>query len=205
MTRYRGIMAKRGNGEGSISRREDGRWMSRMTVEGNKRKYFYGEIRAEVAKKMQDALQDAGQGLPSVDERQTVKQYLTTWYEGVQSQIRISSYRRYGDYVNNHLIPALGHIALAKLKAPYLQALYTRKLKEGLSPTTVHATHSVLHRALEDALQMGVVSRNVSEMLKPPKRDHREMTPLSVIEVRRFLAVVADDRFYALYRSMCWR
>ncbi len=59
--------------------------------------------------------------------------------------------------------------------------------------------HSVLHRALEDALQMGLVSRNVSEMLKPPKRGHREMMVLSVIEVHRFLEVVRDDRFYALY------
>jgi integrase len=44
-----------------------------------------------------------------------------------------------------------------------------------------------------------VVNRNVSEMLKPPKRGHREMMPLSLLEVRRFLDVVAEDRFYALY------
>ncbi|HEU5438768.1 MAG TPA: recombinase family protein [Ktedonobacterales bacterium] len=55
------------------------------------------------------------------------------------------------------------------------------------------------YAALEDALQVGLVSRNVSEMLKPPKRGHRETRPLSVIEVRRYLDVVADDRFYALY------
>ncbi len=107
--------------------------------------------------------------------------------------------RRYGDYVNNHLIPGIGHIPLTKLKAPHLQALYTKKLREGLSPTTVHAMHSVLHRALEDALQMGLLSRNVSEMLKPPRRGKREMMTLSVLEVRRFLDVVSDDRFYALY------
>lgn len=47
--------------------------------------------------------------------------------------------------------------------------------------------------------KMGLVSRNVSEMLKPPKRGHREMMPLSVIEVRRFLDAVQGDRFEALY------
>jgi integrase len=140
-----------------------------------------------------------GQGLPPVDERQTVKQYLSSWLDGVRPQIRISSFRRYGDYVNTHLIPSIGHISLAKLKAPHLQALYARKIKEGLSPTTVHAMHSVLHRALEDAVQMGLVSRNVSGMLKPPRRGNREMMPLSVLEVRRFLTVVSGDRFEALY------
>src|SRR5262249_42301748 len=156
---------------------------ARISVEGGKRKSLFGDTRQEVAKKMQDALHDVGQGLPPLDERQKVKQYLTSWLEGVEHQIRISSYRRYRDYVNNHLIPGIGHIALAKLKAPQLLTLYARKLKEGLSPTTVHAMHSVLHRALEDALQMGLINRNVSEMLKPPKRGHREMMPLSVIEV----------------------
>jgi DNA-binding IclR family transcriptional regulator len=112
------------------------------------------ETRAEVAQKLTQALHDAGKGVPVVDERQTVKQYLTTWYESMKPQVRISSYRRYGDYVN-HLIPALGHVALAKLTPQHLQTFYNRKLGEGLSPTTVHAIHAMLHRALKDAMQLG--------------------------------------------------
>lgn len=191
-------MAKRGNGEGSVRRRSDGLWEARITLDNGKRKSFYGETRGQAAKKLQEALHDIRRGIPLVDERQTVKQYLTTWYEGMRAQIRPSSYRRYGDYVH-HLIPGIGRHTLAKLAPQHLQAFYTKKLAEGLSPTTVHAIHAMLHRALEDALQMGLVSRNVSEMLKPPKRAHREMMPLSVIEVRRFLDAVAGDRFEALY------
>lgn len=56
-------MGRRGNGEGSISQRSDGLWMSRISVEG-KRKYFYGQTRVEVAKKMQVALHDVGKGIP---------------------------------------------------------------------------------------------------------------------------------------------
>jgi integrase len=192
-------MGRRGNNEGSISGRDyDGRWMARITLDDGKRKAFYGKTRAEVAKKLQEALHDVGRGVPLVDERQTVKQYLTNWYETMRSQIRPSSYRRYGDYIND-LVPALGQHSLAKLSPQHLQAFYNRKLAEGLSAATVHAMHSMLQRAFDDALQMGPVSRNVSERLKPPKRGHREMMPLSVIEVRRFLDVVTGDRFYALY------
>lgn len=192
-------MAKRGNGEGSIRQRDsDGLWEARITLDDGKRKSLYGETRAEAAQKLRDALHDVGKGIPLVDERQTVKQYLSGWYESMRPQVRQSTYRRYGDYVN-HLIPALGKHSLAKLAPQHLQAFYTKKLAEGLSPTTVHAIHSMLHRALEDALQMGLINRNVSEMLKPPRRANREMMPLSVLEVRQFLNVVADDRFYALY------
>jgi integrase len=45
-------MGRRGNGEGTITRRKDGRWEARYTVhsaEGPKRKVLYGKTRGEVA------------------------------------------------------------------------------------------------------------------------------------------------------------
>lgn len=191
-------MKRRGNNEGSISQTANGLWRARITLDNGKRKYFSSKSRAEAVKKMNDALHDLGRGIPLLDERQTVKDYLTVWYEGMKPQVRQSTYRRYGDYVK-HLLPALGRHPLAKLSPQHLQVFYNKKLAEGLSPTTVHAIHAMLHRALEDALQMGLVNRNVTEMLKPPRRTNREMMPLSVSEMQRFLEVVRDDRFYALY------
>jgi integrase len=192
-------MKRRGNNEGNIRQRpHDGRWEARYYLPDGSRRSLMGKTRAEVRDKLAKALHDSGQGLPVIDERQSVKQYLTTWYESMKPQVRISSYRRYGDYIN-HLIAALGHVSLSKLTPQHLQVFYNKKLAEGLSSTTVHGIHSMLHRALKDALQMGLLNRNVSEMLKPPRRSNREMMPLSVIEMQRFLEVVRDDRFYALY------
>lgn len=189
---------RRGNNEGSVSQTANGLWRARITLDNGKRKYFSSKSRAEAVRKMNDALHDLGKGIPLLDERQTVRDYLTVWYDGMKSQIRPSTYRRYGDFVK-HILPVLGRYSLAKLSPQQLQVLYNKKLAEGLSPTTVHAIHAMLHRALEDALQMGLVNRNVSEMLKPPRRGNREMMTLSVLEMQRFLEVVRDDRFCALY------
>ena len=52
-------MGKRGNGEGSITRRKDGLYMARYTVQtatGPKRKTIYGKEREDVAEKLADAL-----------------------------------------------------------------------------------------------------------------------------------------------------
>jgi integrase len=52
---------KRGNGEGSISRRKNGGWMAQYavyTAEGRKRKTLYGKTRQEVATKLARALSD---------------------------------------------------------------------------------------------------------------------------------------------------
>src|SRR5262245_7633090 len=116
-----------------------------------KRKALYAQTRAEVVKRMTDALHDLGRGIPLLDDRQTVRDYLTVWYDGMKAQIRPSTYRRYGDFVK-HIMPVLGRYSLAKLTPQQLQVFYNKKLAEGLSPTTVHAIHAMLHKALEDAL-----------------------------------------------------
>jgi len=190
---------KRGNNEGSITQLSDGRWQARVTLEGSKRKAYYGATRAEAAAKLHTALRERDRGLPIVGERQTVGQYLDTWIETVKPQIRASSHRRYSDYVRIHLIPGLGKVALAKLTPQQVQLFYSRKLAEGLSPSTVHHLHGVLHRALEDAVRMGLTPRNISDMVRAPSRTRTEMVTLQEGQVKQFLTAAEGDRFEALY------
>jgi integrase len=160
---------------------------------------FYGKTRQEVAKRLSEALHDLDSGLPMLDERQAVQQYLEAWIESVKPQIRGSSWRRYSDYVRVHLVPGLGRIALAKLTPQHIQVLYSRKLSEGLSTSTVHHIHEVLHRALKDALLMGLVQRNVSEMVRAPRRGSHEMMTLTDAQAKQLLEVVRGERFEAQY------
>src|SRR5262245_44269776 len=126
---------KRGNNEGSIIKRSsDGRWLARITLDSGKRKHIYGKTRQEVSRRMVEVQQEIEEGLPVLDERQTVGQYLETWIDVAKSQVRGSSWRRYSDYVRVHLVPGLGKIPLAKLTAQHIQLFYAHKLNEGLSP-----------------------------------------------------------------------
>jgi integrase len=55
------VARKRGNGEGSITRRKDGLYMARYTVEtaiGAKRKTLYGKTRGEVSEKLTKTLSE---------------------------------------------------------------------------------------------------------------------------------------------------
>lgn len=195
-------MNKRGNGEGSIKQRAGGRWEARISLENGGRKSLYGTTRAQVASKLAAALRDRDRGLPILgDERQTVGQFLTQWLADVKAQLRPSSHRRYSDYVRVHLVPTLGKVSLAKLTPQHLQALYSRKLADGLSPTTVHGTHRMLHRALVDAERLGLVQRNVSEHVRPPRPNTKEMQTLTEEQAAAFLAVARQhqERFSVLY------
>jgi integrase len=82
----------------------------------------------------------------------TVGAYLDSWLkDSVRGHVRPSTFYRNEAIVRLHIGPALGRIKLSALNPAHVQALYRAKLDEGLSPTTVHRVHEVLHTALKQA------------------------------------------------------
>jgi integrase len=190
---------KRGNSEGSIAKRKDGLWEARLTLPDGKRKSFYAKTRQEAARKLAEAIRDKDKGLPVAMDRQTVEQYTQSWMEVMRAKIRPRTWRRYEQHLRVHVLPTLGSVILTKLSAQHLQTLYANKLAEGLSSTTVHHMHMLLHKALDAAVRLEVVQRNVSDLVDPPSMARPEMGVLSTENARALLAAAAGDRFEALY------
>jgi integrase len=193
-------MAKRGNGEGSVYKQRNGLWAASITIEGGKRKYFYGKMRKEVQEKLATAVQQQKQGILVATPQQTVGQFLTDWLENTHKQsVRPRTYERYEEAIRLHLVPVLGKHQLQKLSAQHVQAFYARKLKEGLSPSTVIYYHSVLHNALNTAVKWGLVARNVCDLVTPPRKARFEIQPFTAEQVQRFLAAIRGHKWEALF------
>jgi len=194
---------KRGNGEGSITKRRDGRYMARYTVhttKGPKRRTVYGRTRKEAADKLSKALSDRVEGIVVDDENMTVGEYLDVWLKGsVRGSVRQSTYDPDASLVNNHLCPVLGRIRLKKLSASHVQGFYRDRLDHGLSPSTVHKMHAILHKALSQALAWHMIQRNVTEVVRPPRPAPKEMRPLTPEGARRLLEAACGNRLEALY------
>src|SRR5438270_10565978 len=104
-------MSKRGQNEGSIYQREDGRWCAQVNlgyVNGKRRrKYLYGATRREVAEQLTAILRDQQRGLPVGAERQTVAQFLDRWLVDVaKPKLRAKTCHSYAQLVRLHLKPA---------------------------------------------------------------------------------------------------
>lgn len=197
-------MARRGQNEGSIYKRSDGRWAATITLgyEGSKRKRktFYGETRREVQEQLTKALADIQKGLPLANERITVEQYLERWLaESAPMALRLSTAQSYAYLIRSYILPDLGRITLVHLAPQDVQQLLTRKLASGLSPRTVQYIHAVLRRTLNQAMKWGLVTRNVATMIDAPRVDRPEAEPFTPEEARAFLASVHGDRLEALY------
>jgi integrase len=101
--------------------------------------------------------------------------------------------------VRLHTIPEVGSVAMTKLTAQHIQLLYAKKLEEGLSTTSVNHLHAALHRAFDAALRLGIVQRNVFDLVEVPRMRHLEMTTLSEEQAQTLLATARGERLEALY------
>jgi integrase len=196
-------MGKRGNGEGSISRRKNGGWCAQYVVytsEGRKRRTLSGKTRKEVAAKLSKALADREVGLVFDAGTLTVGEYLDRWLShSARGRVRQKTYERYESIVRVHLVPALGRIRLKALTPDHVRGLYREKLDGGLAPRTVLHIHRTLSKALKQATDDGLIPRNAAASVKPPQPRREEIQPLSGDQVRAFLGTVAGDRLEALY------
>ena len=190
---------RRGNNEGTIRKRSDARWEGRVTLDDGKKKCFYGKTRQEVARRLAEALRDKEQGMPIVGERQTIKQFLLAWLESIKPVVRPQTWVYYECFVRLHIIPILGKTTLSKLTAQQIQLLYSKKLKEGLSSSSVHHLHATLHKALSNAVRLSLVQRNVADLVDPPRMARHDYVTLSSEDARKFLMEASTDRLEALY------
>jgi integrase len=171
-------MGKRGNGEGGISRRKDGLYMARYTIQtptGSKRKTLYGKTRREVDEKLTKAKADRDGGLVFDADNLKLGEYLERWLvDSVRDTVRPTTCERYEQMVRLHIRPVLGKVKLKNLTSAHVRGLYRQKLDAGLSPRSVQYIHVTLHKALKQAIADGLIPRNVTEAVKPPQVSREE-------------------------------
>ena len=195
---------RRGNSEGSIYQDKDGRWRASVDLghrNGKRaRKLLSGRTRAEVAGKLTAALRSKQLGLPQPSERQTVAQYLRGWLENVaKPNTRPKTYTSYEYITREHLIPALGDKALAKLGPQDVREFMKTKTAAGLSAKTVKHLRDTLRCALNVAVRDGVLVRNAAALVKPPRETKSNLTVLTPEQARQFLEAARGHRLEALF------
>src|SRR6266851_403220 len=199
------IRRRRGHGEGSFRRRDDGRWEVRVDLgwsDGRRvRRSFYGNTRAEVAKKLQEVQRQVQSQSPIPDGRTRLGDFLDRWLEEVVKPTRDrATWSGYEVNVRRHIQPKLGHVKLALLGPANIQALLNAKREEGLAPRTVQYVHATLRAALAVAVRWGLVGRNAAIGVSAGAVDREPVQPFSVDEAHQILAAAVEHRLAAFFR-----
>lgn len=189
---------KRGQNEGSIYQRQDGRWVAAITVQGKQvTKYCKTKRECQEWIKQQQALLDNGVDL--IAAQVTVATFLDEWLVAHSASVRDSTIIQYRQIVNQHIKPTLGSIKLKDLRPDQIQRLYNQKLSSRVSNRSVQLIHGVLHCALNYALRQGLLGRNPSDPVEKPRQRRPEIKTLNDQQARAFLLASRTSRHATLY------
>jgi integrase len=182
---------RRENGTGSIYQRSSGYWVAQLNGQ-----YGYAKTKSEAKKKLRQMLRQIDELKPS---NLTVGTALNQYMDAARRDLKPRTIERYQGAITTHLILTLGKVKLNRLEALDIEALYTRMLDAGLSPSTVRVTHTVLGSAIRRAVRLKLVQTNVAKDVQLPKLKAAEIEIFSPEEVQRILEATSMDRLSALY------
>lgn len=199
---------KNAQGAGTIRKRADGRWEARFTagldpVSGKQiQKSVYGRTQKEVREKLTQITTELDNGTYMEPSKDTLSEWLDTWLETyVRYSVKPYTMDAYQCNCNNYIKPALGNVKLAALNAPQIQRFYNGLLTEKkLSPKTVRNIHGVFHKALGQAVKLGMIRSNPTVLCDLPKVRRKEIHPMEQGEIAAFLKAIEGSKYELLYQ-----
>ena len=147
-------------------------------------------------------------GIDLSPKKITVADWLPRWVKRHYGDGHISDqvYERYKGIIRKHMIPSIGHIRLAALRADQIADLKDKWLRGDsstapLSAATVYKHLNVLSKALGDAVMSGIINRNPSDLVAAPSlKGSKEQRALDSDEIVQLLRASASTRYDAPIR-----
>jgi integrase len=148
---------------------------------------FATKLEAETYAKAQT---QTAKSAPVASVRTTLGEFLDLWLDGIQGELRASTFNWYAGHVRRHIAPSLGNRPLAEVTRAEVRAFYAT-----LPPRTVERVHRTLRRALYEAVASDLIVRNpVAGMRRrQPWKDGRGLSVWTWDELSIFLRAADAD------------
>ena len=205
--------------KGSIRQRSKGSWeifydMGADPVTGKRRQksQTIKGTKRDAQRRLREVLLSIEQSSYVKPNKITLGEWLSQWLRDyVSMNTTDRTQESYSYIVEGHLIPSLGKVVLSDLQPQDIQRYYAEKLnkgrtdgKGGLSGRSVVYHHRILSKALDYAVKMGVVVRNVANLVEPPRVKKVTMNTLSTEEVTRFLEAAKETDYYVFFATLLY-
>lgn len=165
-----------------------------------------GKTQKEVTQKLRQLTTEIDQGTYLAPDRTTVSEWLDTWVKDYLGNTKPHTKKSYQSIIKNHINPAIGAIKLTSLTPMHVQRLInsirsTKKtmLGDKVNPKTVKNVHGVLHSALNQAVQCGLIRTNPADRTILPKRAKADIHVLDEQQIPAFFKAIEGHPFQYLY------
>lgn len=182
----------------------EGRYTSGFDPKTGKQKQhsISGKTQAEVAQKLREITAEIGQGVFRKACKLTVGEWFAIWDRDYLTGVKPRTMEAYRCLIKTHIRPELGGAKLEALNAHTIQHFYNGLSKKGLSPKSVKNIHGVLHKALQQAVDIGYLRVNPSDVCTLPRVERKELKPLDDDAIRRFMDALQGHRFEILFLTI---
>lgn len=196
-------MAKRANGEGSIRKRKDGKWLvtfpTGLFKENGKREliYKYCDSQAEAVEELRQLQNEKSMGVCQSMGAVKTGDWIDTWIEKHKApKLAPATLTSYRNNSRLHIKPFVGDIQLSKLETYHIQRMLDNI---GGALSTFVKNYNVIHGALEKAVELKMISRNPCKGVTFPKDDKGEMRVLTQEEQKTFIAKLDGEYYRAMF------
>ncbi len=159
-----------------------------------------GRTRPQAEEEFADFMKRLSAGARPGADRVPLAEYLRDWFAAHSPNLAPSTRISYKMILDNHLIPALGMIPLAKLQPLQIQGYYAEELQR-LSPRTVRYHHTVLRKALAQAVKWRILGINPADAVNAPRPKRPMARALDVEGVKKLLSVAEGHPDYPLIHT----
>jgi integrase len=202
----RGSVVKRGDGYSVVVE------LDRDPITAKRRQKWHSGYRTkrEAERALTELLAAVDKGTYVPKSRQTLRDFIEEWLAAIASTVRPSTHYSYSRNLRLHVVPRIGSAPLVAVDAGTLNTLYAVLLANGrkdyagggLSPRTVRYIHTIIHRALKDAVRWGRLARNPADAADPPKAadaGRPDSITWSADQLRTFLEGTRASRHWTAY------
>jgi len=187
-------VARRALGEGSISRRPDGRWAAALQLDG-KRKWVYGRTQTEVKERLHVLRKQASTRGTVVVERHTIGELLELWHQRCDASLRPSTRRVYRCYAKV-VGEALGEDTLLTRVTP---ARLQRLVNAQASPVVADKVFHVLRGLFKLAISLDWVLVDPMATVLKPRRDRKPREWWSPDQIRHFIESTRHSSWWPVW------
>ncbi|MBE0610990.1 MAG: site-specific integrase [Dehalococcoidia bacterium] len=183
-------MPRRGNNEGTIRQRPDGKWEAAVQFNG-RRHWLRAASQAEARRGLAELRRKHATGELVPPSRQTVAEHLGTWLEVAGADLRPRTRVDYEWVTRTFLIPAFGHVRLQRLTPAMVARQFAEWNTAGThSPKTRLNVFRTFSRALTVARYWGLIGTNPLDAVEAPKASRSAPSIWSRDEAETFLALL---------------
>lgn len=196
---------RRANGEGSIIKRTDGRWMARYKVTEptgiRKVRYIYGKTKDETAKKLRKAQSEIDKGRITIKSKDTIASFYKTWRISIApNYLQPTTIEQYMWIFNKYVLPQFGN--------KHLDCLSTRDIQEFVNLVYIKTGSARICKEIRNCLS-GVLKRAIKQQLltynpvtgvESPSYKPEEKQPWTIEELNKFLSATLHCKYFPIFK-----